>query len=330
VALVADRLRVVANAQGGELRVEDFGRVRVLTWDRPHRLNAWNEQTYGDTTDAIVDAAVDPSVAVLVLTGAGRAFTSGGDTTESKASSGNWDDMGQGGVGARNVGKHGFVGLIDQVAAFPKPLLCAVNGITVGGGTAVIGLADLVVMSTDARVCAPFPKMGVSPEGGLSFTLPQLMGRSNAMWALLSGEWISAQDCYRSGLAWRLTEPDQLMDDVMSHAHALAELPLAVLIETKKLIREPFKHQVADARDREVDRFRQLLTTQASREGLLAHQARTTPNYPDIDDRHPVTTTVLVHERVSRLRDNWEKYRAPSNVPDLHDEVGPAIDSTEP
>jgi enoyl-CoA hydratase/carnithine racemase len=305
-----DRKTVLANGEGGELRIEDFGRVRVLTWDRPHRLNAWNDQAYADTADAVVDAAVDPSVAVLVMTGAGRAFTSGGDTTESKADAGGWDDMGaEGGIGARNVGKHSFVGLIDQVAAFPKPLMCAVNGITVGGGTALLGLADLVVMSTQARICAPFPKMGVSPEGGLSFTLPQLMGRNHATWALLSGEWISAEDCYRTGLAWRLCEPGQLMDDVMTHAQTLAHLPMAVLIETKRLIREPFKHEVADARDREVERFRYLLTTEASREGLLAHQARTVPDYPAIDAKYPVTTTVLVHERVSRLRDNWTDYR---------------------
>jgi len=308
--MAPDQTKVLPNDEGGELRIEDFGRVRMLTWDRPHRLNAWNDQAYADTTDAIIDAAVDPSIAVLLITGGGRAFTSGGDTTESKADSGNWDDMGAGGVGARHVGKHGFLGLIDQVAAFPKPLLCAVNGITVGGGTALLGLADLVLMSTEARICAPFPKMGVSPEGGLTFTFPQLMGRNNAMWALLSGEWLSAEDCYRTGLAWRLCQPEDLVEEALSRAQILANLPLAVLIETKRLIREPFKHEVADARDREVDRFRQLLSTEASREGLLAHQAKTAPDFSAIDEKYPVTTTVLVNERVSRLRDNWGKYRA--------------------
>ena len=309
--MAPNQKKVLPNDEGGELRIEDFGRVRMLTWDRPQRLNAWNDQAYADTTDAIIDAAVDPSIAVLVITGAGRAFTSGGDTTESKADSGDWDDIGaEGGVGARHVGKHGFVGLIDQAAAFPKPLLCAVNGITVGGGTALLGLADLVLMSTEARICAPFPKMGVSPEGGLTFTFPQLMGRNNAMWALLSGEWLSAEDCYRTGLAWRLCQPEDLIEDALAHAQILANLPLAVLIETKQLIREPFKHQVADAREREVDRFRQLLNTEASREGLSAHQSRTTPDYSAIDEKYPVTTTVLVNERVSRWRDNWEKYRS--------------------
>jgi enoyl-CoA hydratase/carnithine racemase len=309
--LVPDHKKVAPNDDGGELRIEDYGRVRLLTWDRPRRLNAWNEQAYADTTDAIIDAAVDPAIAVLVITGAGRAFTSGADLTGSDAiQSRRWDDIGaEGGVGARRVGKHSFVGLIDQVATFPKPLLCAVNGISVGGGTALLGLADLVLMSTQARVCAPFPKMGVSPEGGVSFTFPQLMGRNNATWALLSGEWLSAEDCYRTGLAWRLCEPEALMEDVLSTAQTLAKLPLAVLIETKRLIREPFKHEVADARDREIHQFRQLLNSEASREGLLALQAQTTPDFPVLDEKYPVTTTVLVNERVSRLRDNWGKYR---------------------
>jgi enoyl-CoA hydratase/carnithine racemase len=309
-----DRQRFVPNAAGGGIHIDDLGRVRLLTWDRPHRLNAWNDQAYTDTVKAIVDAAVDPDVAVLVITGAGRAFTSGGDTSASKANTGDWDGMGQGGIGAKNVGEYGFIGLIDQVAAFPKPLVCAVNGLTVGGGVALLGLADLVLMSTQARVRAPFAMMGVTPEGGLTHTLAQLLGRNNAMWALLSGEWLSAQDCLRSGLAWRLCEPDDLLTETLARAQVLAGLPLAVLIETKRLLRAPDRHQVSDAREREFEQFRRLIGTEASREGLIAHQARTVPDYPGIDARHPVATTVVVSKRVSRQTESWSDFRKTSTT----------------
>ena len=90
-------------------------------------------------------------------------------------------------------GKHGFLGLLDALVDFPKPLVCAVNGVGLGIGATILGFADLAFMSTTARLKCPFTSLGVAPEAASSYLLPQLLGRQDAAWMLLSAEWIGAE-----------------------------------------------------------------------------------------------------------------------------------------
>jgi enoyl-CoA hydratase/carnithine racemase len=153
------------------LRSDDSERVRVLTLDRPEALNAFNEALYDALTDALAAAAADPAVAVVVLTGAGRAFCAGTDLLE----------MAQRATDPNFVpGRHGFIGLIDGLIAFDKPLLLAINGLGLGIGATIIGLSDLAFMSNTARLRCPFTDLAVAPEAGSSYTFPMLLGRQNA------------------------------------------------------------------------------------------------------------------------------------------------------
>ncbi len=124
------------------LLIEDANRVRTLTLNRPEALNAFNEALYDATTQALLDAAEDPEVAVVLLTGAGRAFSAGTDLADMRAM-----------ITDPNFahGKYGFRGLVEALSAFPKPLICAVNGAGLGIGTTILGYADLAFMSTTAR-----------------------------------------------------------------------------------------------------------------------------------------------------------------------------------
>src|SRR6185437_6464756 len=100
------------------IRILDRDRVRRITFDRPEALNAFNEALYDATTEALIDAAAAPAIAVVVLTGSGRAFSAGTDVVEMAAHN----------TGDRVVGVHSFPGMVDHLASFPKPLICAVNG----------------------------------------------------------------------------------------------------------------------------------------------------------------------------------------------------------
>src|SRR4051794_36644237 len=153
------------------LQVHDEGRVRVLTLDRPDALNAFNEALYDATTEALIAAASAPDVAVVVLTGSGRAFSAGTDVIEMASRTTDPD--------AFQAGTHGFPGMVDQLAAFPKPLLCAVNGLALGIGATLLGYAELVFMSTEARVRCPFTDLAVAPEAASSYLFPLLVGRQN-------------------------------------------------------------------------------------------------------------------------------------------------------
>jgi enoyl-CoA hydratase/carnithine racemase len=186
------------------LQISDLNRVRTITLDRPEALNAFNEALYDATADALLEAAADPAVAVVLLTGNGRGFSAGTDLLEMHERATNPDFV---------AGKHGFLGLLDALVAFPKPLVCAVNGVGLGIGMTILGYADLAFMSTAAKLKCPFTSLGVAPEAASSYLFPQLLGRQQAAWVLLSAEWVSAQEALDMGLVWRVCEPDDLMPE---------------------------------------------------------------------------------------------------------------------
>jgi enoyl-CoA hydratase/carnithine racemase len=262
------------------LKVEEVDRVRIITLNRPDALNAFNEALYDATAEALIDAADAPNVAVVVLTGSGRAFSAGTDIVEMAARAGDP----QGFVG----GKHGFPGLVDQLMGFPKPLLCAVNGLALGIGVTLLGYADLVFMSSEARIRCPFTDLAVAPEAASSYLLPLLLGRQNGVWVLLSSEWFTALDCEQMGLAWKVAEPAALMGEVMGSARILASKPIASLIETKRTIVAPHRDLITAARAREDQAFLRLLGQPANIEALASLAEGRSVDFAAVDAAHPV------------------------------------------
>lgn len=241
------------------LQIDDANRVRTLTLNRPEALNAFNEALYDATAEALWAAAADPDVAVVLLTGAGRAFSAGTDLAEMQARI----------VDPKFVaGTHGFTGLIDALTAFPKPLIVAVNGVGVGIGTTILGYADLAFMSSTARLKCPFTSLGVAPEAASSYLLPQLVGRQNATWLLMSSEWVEAQDAQRMGLVWKVCQPADLLSEARRHAETLAARPVSSLIAVKDTMVAPVRGAIAAASARENAYFAELLGSQANSEAL--------------------------------------------------------------
>jgi enoyl-CoA hydratase/carnithine racemase len=245
----------------GLVRVEDSARVRTVTLDRVDALNAFNEALYDAVTDTLLSSAEDPSVAVVLLTGNGRAFCAGTDLLEMAA---------RGSDPNFTPGVHGFLGMIDALIAFPKPLIIAVNGLGLGIGATILGFADLAFMSTTARLKCPFTSLGVAPEAASSFTFPALLGRQNATWVLMSSEWIEADEAHSIGLVWKLTEPDALLPEARRYASVLAAKPISSLVHTKAAIVAPFREQLAAARARESASFAELMGGPANAEALAA------------------------------------------------------------
>jgi enoyl-CoA hydratase/carnithine racemase len=256
------------------LETSDEARVRVLTLNRTDALNSFNEALYDATTDALLAAADDPTVAVVVITGAGRAFCAGTDLIEMARRSQRDPTF--------VAGRHGFAGMIDVLTEFAKPLIVAVNGIGVGIGATILGFADLAFMSTAARLRCPFTSLGVAPEAASSFTFPQLIGRQNATWALMSSEWLSSDDCIEMGLVWRACEPDELMATTLEHARSLAAMPISSLIETKRTIVESQREAIRAARSRENAAFAKLMGGPANAEALKAFAEKRPPDFTSL------------------------------------------------
>ncbi len=231
------------------LQISDDNRVRTLVLDRPEALNAFNEELYHATAVALRDAADDPDVAVVLLTGAGRAFSAGNDLKEMQARIAD---------SSINTGSH-FSTMISALTELPKPLICAVNGLGLGIGTTILGYADLVFMSSTARLKCPFTSLGVAPEAASSYLLPQLIGRQNAAWLLLSSEWIDAAEALRMGIAWQVCEPDDLLPEARRHAEILASRSIPSLVAVKQTIVDPYRPGIAEATERENAHFMDLL-----------------------------------------------------------------------
>jgi len=241
------------------VEIDDANGVRTLVLNRPEALNAFNEALYDAATVALRAADVDPAVAVVVLTGAGRAFSAGNDLVEMQARITDPEFQ---------PGEHGFPGLIDALATLRKPLMLALNGLGVGIGATILGYADLVFMSSAARLKCPFTSLGVAPEAASSYLLPRLVGRQNAAWLLLSSEWVDAEEALRMGLVWKVCAPDDLHAEVRRHAEVLASRPMSSLMAVKQTIVDPTRAEITAALEREYAQFGVLMGGAANADAL--------------------------------------------------------------
>jgi enoyl-CoA hydratase/carnithine racemase len=258
----------MSESDGGVLHSRDSRRVRVLTLDRPRALNAFNVELYDAVRRALAAAAADPGVATVVITGAGRAFSAGQDLDEMARPPRHRDGE-----------PHGFIPFIECVESFPKPLIAAVNGIAVGIGLTLLPHCDLVFIARGARLRAPFVSLGVTAEAGSSALLPQRIGWQNAAHLLYTAGWLEAEQAVEVGLAWRLCEPDKLLDDVLSTAYEIAQMPVDSLVATKTLLLDARLDAVRAARGREDQRFARLVGGPANREALAAFKERRAPDF---------------------------------------------------
>jgi enoyl-CoA hydratase/carnithine racemase len=235
--------------------------VRLLTLDRPEALNAFTPALFDALTAALREAGEDPAVGCVVLTGAGRAFSSGsslGDADEPEED-GDHDPYEE------------FIGAFET---FPKPLIAAVNGLAVGIGTTLLGHCDLVLAGRSARFRMPFASLGLVPEAGSTVTMPALMGAQAAAHAFFSAAWISAEEALAQGLVWRLVDDDALLEEAQATAAAIAVHPVDSLVATKNLLLAARVPAAAAARRREDPEFRRLLAGPAHRAAVEAFLAK--------------------------------------------------------
>lgn len=245
------------------------GRVLTVELDRPDALNAFNNALMDDLADALIEARDDDRINVVVLTGAGRAFTAGADLKEMARSE-------------QDTPRHGWPGLLDLLLDFPKPLLLAINGVGAGVGATIAGLADIVFIAEGARLRCPFSELGLTAEAASTFTFPRLMGRQRAMWFLWSSEWWTAEQCVEAGLAMELCAPDELMPRTMEHATTLAALPLTSLMTTKELVIGPLREQMRQQAVAENQALGALIGGPANREALAAFRERRAPDFSNL------------------------------------------------
>lgn len=250
------------------LRIENRGRVRLLTFDRPDSLNAFNDDMYDAITAALHQAEEDSNVAVIVLTGEGRAFCAGQDLAELDSPRTHKDDQ-----------RHGFDPFIEALEAFPKPIIAAVNGIGVGIGLTMLPHCDLVLIAEGAKLRAPFLTLGVTAEAGSTVLLPAMLGWAQTAHLLYTSSWVDAEKAIEIGLAWKKVSPESLMEEAFRVADEMAVMPIASLVGTKKLLLASRLEAVRIGRARETVTFQSLVRGPANKEALAAFREKRDPDF---------------------------------------------------
>jgi enoyl-CoA hydratase/carnithine racemase len=248
------------------------GAAALLTMDRPARLNALDPALIAALQAALDAIEADPGVCAVILTGAGdRAFSAGADIHALAP------------VIARGEAIRSFVrpgqALTARIEAFPKPIICAVNGLAYGGGCEVVEAAQLAVAAAHATFAKPEIKLGFPPPFGGTQRLPRLVGRKRALAMILSGAPIHAQEALAIGLVNHVVPPDRLLDAAAEMvARISAHSPLAVAASLAAVTRG-LNHSIAEGLAVEAAAFASVLHTEDLREGIAAFRERRSPRF---------------------------------------------------
>jgi enoyl-CoA hydratase/carnithine racemase len=205
--------------------------VATVTLNRPERLNALTFEVYQELKEVFLALDTEPGVRSVLVTGAGRAFCSGGDVE---------DIIGE--LFARNYrGLLEFTrstgDLILAILRCRRPVIGALNGTVAGAGAVIAAACDIRIASERAKIAYLFTKVGLSgADMGASWLLPRIVGLGRAMELLMSGDFIDAQEAHRIGLYNRVVEDNTLLGEARGWAERLAQGPSFGLEITKKLV----------------------------------------------------------------------------------------------
>ncbi len=215
------------------LLVERRDKVAILTMNRPDRLNALSPDLRQGLMQTCQELRVDDSVWAVVLTGAGRGFCSGVDLRAERPT--NEQPSRQ-----DRLDVYGWVGRLSTAIyrTLDKPIIAAVNGVAAGAGMSVALACDMRVGSARTRFKTVFIERSLSPDTGLSYFLPRIVGYSRACDLIFTSRFIEAEEAYRIGLLDRLVEEVTLLDEATELAEQIAMWPPVAMQSAKRVLQQ--------------------------------------------------------------------------------------------
>lgn len=213
-----------------ELLTERHGATLLITLSGPATRNALNTQVFAAGIETLNMAESNPDVGAVVLTGAGGHFCSGADLQHFLKNKHN--------LSAQGAQIDAFNQWIEALRSFPKPVIAAVEGLAAGSGLALVMACDLVVAAETARFSAHPQPTPLTPDGGLSHTLVQALGRARALEVLWQGSPVSAQQWHQWGAAQKLVQGGTAVQAAIAWGQDLAQLPTSVVSSIKELVND--------------------------------------------------------------------------------------------
>ena len=244
------------------------GNVALITLNRPERLNAWNSDMHTGYYNALDQAAVDPEVRVIVVTGAGRGFCAGADMDVLQGISGSGDGSERDDRDAR------------YAIGIPKPVIAAVNGACAGLGLVQALACDIRFAAAGAKFTVAFSRRGLIGEHGISWTLPHLVGQAVAMDLMVSGRVFLAEEAEQLGLVNKVVPGDQLMETTMAYAADVAAnvSPTSMAIMKHQIYNHPGM-SLDDAMTESNQLMRESIKRTDFKEGVTSFLEKRLPNF---------------------------------------------------
>jgi 2-(1,2-epoxy-1,2-dihydrophenyl)acetyl-CoA isomerase len=250
---------------------ETDGGVATVTLNRPERLNAFNDQMIAEATAAFKEAEKDSEVRCVVLTGNGRAFSSGQDLKDVLEREGDFS------IGDHL--RHGYNNLVRRIVGIEKPVIAAVNGVAAGAGCGVALATDIRIASHEASFILSFSRVGLIPDSGSTWTLPRLVGYSRAFEMAITANRIPAEKALAWGLVNQLAPAEQLGEIVAAWANALADGPTLAYGLTKRAMHKANGMGLGEALAYESQLQEVAGRSEDSREGVRAFVEKREPKF---------------------------------------------------
>ncbi|HXQ13313.1 MAG TPA: enoyl-CoA hydratase-related protein [Caulobacteraceae bacterium] len=216
---------------------ETRGPVAIITLNRPERLNAIGAAVREEVHEAIEAAHQDDAIRAAIITGAGRGFCSGADLSGAAARAAVGGGAPTPASQSERLDEDGWVGRwAKRFALFDKPLIGAINGVAAGAGMSMALACDVRVGSTNARFKTVFIERNLSPDSGMTYFLPRIVGYSRAADLIFSSRAVNAEEAYRIGLLDRLVAPETLLDEAVALANDMAQWPPLAMRMSKRVL----------------------------------------------------------------------------------------------
>ncbi|MBA7610837.1 Short-chain-enoyl-CoA hydratase [subsurface metagenome] len=246
--------------------------VATLTLNRPDKLNAWNDELETETLQVLDKIRRDKKVRVLVITGAGRAFSSGADLSPGARTQ----------KAARTTLSTwpGVVGVAYTLYNLDRPTIAAVNGIAAGAGFSVALACDIRIASEQARFSQIFVKRALVPDSGATYFLTKLVGTSKACELMFTGDFVSAADAERLGIVNKVVPHEELMNEAQALAKRIASGPPLTIELIKRAIYKSFSEtDLARQMDFEMYLQRLAMATEDFKEGVTSFLEKREPKF---------------------------------------------------